>query len=328
MGGLDHRLNGDARLELALELAELGAFDLDLVGQKFTFSARAAEIYGFDRYSVDWADWFARVHLEDQSTLATLLADLTSGCAEDTRSVVRFLGPQGEWRWVSKRGRLTRDTHGTPIHVGGVVADVTDQTVAEARQQALLEAAQHRLKNVVSIIRAIALRTVETASDHQAFTSVFQGRLDAFARTHAALARTARQAISLEELLDEEMQALGDRDAIELAGPPVSLDARTAELLGLAVHELATNAVRHGALSNEGGKVRVAWRREGAQADRLLLAWDENWPWASAPVDRFGFGRELIERGLPYQLDARTAFKLSSSGLRCEIELPLPRTVQ
>jgi len=179
---------------------------------------------------------------------------------------------------------------------------------------------QHRVKNLMAIVRSIARRTVETSSNLEEFAEHFDGRLTAMMRTFRMLGRTERFEIDLEELVREELlsQAAGERAVIE--GPVLRLSQNAAETLGLAIHELAVNAVKYGALANEGGQLAVSWTMEEAG---LRLEWREAGVAAveTQPKHR-GFGRDWIEQGLSYQLGAWSSLEFLPGGVVCTILVP------
>jgi two-component system CheB/CheR fusion protein len=187
------------------------------------------------------------------------------------------------------------------------------------RETALVDF-QHQVKNLMATVRSVAKRTVETASDLESFAEHFDGRLGAMSRTFRMLVRTGTFDIDLEELIRDELlsQTAGDRASVE--GPAVRLSQNAAEALGLAVHELAVNAVKFGALAGTGGHLAIHWKLGD---DGLRLEWNESGVAAmdSQPKHR-GFGREWIEQGLPYQLRARTSFEFLPGGVACTILIP------
>jgi len=186
---------------------------------------------------------------------------------------------------------------------------------------------QHRVKNILAVVRSIASRTLETTEDLDDFSAHFDGRLRALARTQNVLTRTANGRIDLDELVREELltHAPQEPGQIEIAGPEIRLRDRAAEIFALALHELATNAVKYGALAQPKGHVAVTWRILTTSAgERLSLEWRESGVPALDPQPaRHGFGRDLIERGLPYELGAATSLEFLPGGVRCTIELPL-----
>lgn len=199
---------------------------------------------------------------------------------------------------------------------------------AAAREAALENELQHRGRNLLATIRTVFARTMETAETLQEATDHFSGRLDALGRYQGLLARRPHATVDFETLVRDELLTFGfgDGDRVALDGPSVRLTHRLAEPIGLAVHELATNSVKFGALSARDGQLSVTWTAaaQGAAEPEpgLAIEWAETGVpvVASAPL-RNGFGRDYIEFGLPYQLDAVTSFELRPGGLLCRIAL-------
>jgi two-component sensor histidine kinase/PAS domain-containing protein len=198
---------------------------------------------------------------------------------------------------------------------------------SERHAQTLLAELQHRVRNTLTVVRSIARRTAETSANTGDMLAHFQGRLDAFSRVQAAVTRSADGKVSLASLIDDELVAHAARggEQIKIEGPDVSLDAKTAERLSLAIHELATNAVKHGALANGHGQVRIDWLTEGLDGSReLMLRWVESGVKTNGGgIDRSGFGMELLRQSLPYDLRAQTKVDLTPRGLRFELRMPL-----
>ena len=179
---------------------------------------------------------------------------------------------------------------------------------------------QRHVKNLVATIRSIAIRTAETSASLEEFSAHFDGRLAALARTQHILVRAGSFDIDLEEMVHEELlaQAAGKDSMVQ--GPSVRLSSKTAEALGLALHELAVNAVKYGALAGSDGQLAITWQTD---ANGLLLEWRESGVAAVDPrPGHCGFGREWIERGLPYQLKASTELEFLPGGVVCTIALP------
>lgn len=208
-----------------------------------------------------------------------------------------------------------------------ILHDRTQERDNAERQKLLMAELQHRVKNILAVVRSIASRTLETTEDLEDFSAHFDGRLRALSRTQNVLTRTAMGRIDLDELVREELltHAGHGEGQVEIVGPEISLRDRAAEIFALALHELATNAVKYGALSQPKGRVSVTWRMlQTAAGGRLSLEWRESGVPALDPSPaRHGFGRDLIERGLPYELGAATSLEFLPGGVRCTIELPL-----
>jgi two-component sensor histidine kinase len=196
---------------------------------------------------------------------------------------------------------------------------------AVARSEILLGELNHRVRNMISNIRLLARRTVKTSADLDSFAASFEARLAALGRTQDLLAAGTAYAVGLSDILRQELRAHG-ADSIErlsLLGPDVEVPGKTAQALGMAFHELATNAGKHGALAHDGARLEVSWRRlvEGDDHD-MFICWRER----GVPIDhapsRRGFGSETIERSLPYMLGGEAQLVFHPDGLECLIRFP------
>lgn len=320
------------RLELAMEIAGLGVFDLDLASDQMTWSPRAAEIYGASAADLGrLALWIERVHPEDRAPLIAFRNGVEAPTGPTDQSLIfRFVRPDGEERWVAKRCRVLRDGAGAAVRISGVIADETELRTSERRSSALTQELQHRVKNILAVVRSLSKQTLQTALTLEDYGSHFDGRLSALARVQSVIIRRGAAGADVEELVREEFlqQATDGEGQLEVRGPQVTLPPKVAETMGLALHELAVNAVKFGALSAKRGHVTVQWTltEGGAGRKRFLeLSWIESGvPLVVTDPSRSGFGRQLIEQGLPYQLDAETSFRLEPGGLRCMFRLPLP----
>lgn len=194
-----------------------------------------------------------------------------------------------------------------------------------ARQRELVVATQHRVRNTLAVIRSIARRSAETSESVEDYAMHFDGRIGAFARVQGALLRDPGEGMALDTLVaDTLLTSLareGERWTVD--GPAVTLRAKAAEMLGLALHELATNAVKFGALSWPRGRIAVTWRLVEGGAPRLAVTWTEMGAPAPVSAERRGFGTEMIERTLAYELGAEARLDFTPEGVICRIGLPL-----
>ncbi|MDB5392755.1 MAG: methyltransferase/methylesterase, CheR/CheB with sensor [Rhodospirillales bacterium] len=183
-----------------------------------------------------------------------------------------------------------------------------------------------RVRNVLSVIRVIARRTAEKSTSIDDYAAQLDGRISALARVQTALVTSFRNSTDLGKLIDDEMVAQSIKGGrMRARGPRIPLRPRAAETLGLTVHELAENAIKYGALSAKDGKVDVLWWiDEGTSPRQLRLEWVETGvPILSAAPRTMGFGHELIQRTLPYELFAKTSVAFRPGGFRCEMAIPL-----
>jgi PAS domain S-box-containing protein len=220
-----------------------------------------------------------------------------------------------------------RDRTGDVVGASAVARDITDQKRVQEQQQLLLHELDHRVKNVLASVRALAALTLRDTPNAKQFRDAFEGRLDALARTHALLTGNNWQAASLRALAQEVLApyraAAGDR--LVIAGPECSLTPEIASTLGLALHELATNAGKHGALSRPSGRVEIGWAVEETVATpRLRVTWQERGGPPVSPPARRGFGSKMIERTLASQLGGAVQLRFLRQGVRCVMQIPLP----
>jgi two-component system CheB/CheR fusion protein len=195
------------------------------------------------------------------------------------------------------------------------------------QQRVYLAELQHRVRNTLAVVRSIARRTAENSSSVEDYLAHFDGRLSAFARTQAEVTRDPTSGVMLEYLVAEELLAHGAREGeqVEISGPPIRLRDKAVELLGLAVHELATNAIKYGAFSQPQARVKIRWQVNGADgAQWLVLEWkEEGVQLDGEPVARRGFGTELLQRMLGYELGSEARLQHEKDGLRWIIRIPM-----
>jgi two-component system CheB/CheR fusion protein len=209
----------------------------------------------------------------------------------------------------------------------GVVSDETRQILRGHETWTFQRELQHRVKSVLAVVRSLAARTAETAPSMDDFTAHFEGRLAAVSRMHSLYLLTPTRVFDFEAIIRDEFlqHGVSDAEQLQAEGEPVELPQRAAELMCLAIHELATNALKFGALASADGRVCAKWSvHERAAGREIFFEWrEEGVRLMDATPGRTGFGRDLIERGLPYELDARTRISFQPGGLECRIELPL-----
>ena len=216
--------------------------------------------------------------------------------------------------------------------IDGVVitcVDVTERKRAEDLRQHLMDELNHRVRNTLATVRAIVIRTL--AKDvNAASVQALDARLLSLAQTHTLLANDQWSASSLRALLLQELAPFEQegRQRFVLEGPEVAMNPAASLSLGMAFHELATNAAKYGALSNAGGQVRVTWKISPEPAPgALLLEWKETGGPTVVSTERRGFGSTVIERGVSYELHGKVEFDLAPAGLVVGINLPLDKVM-
>lgn len=219
-----------------------------------------------------------------------------------------------------------RDRDGRIAHWISAQRNITERRMAEATQRRLLNEVNHRVNNTLAAVQSMALQTLQAAPCSEEVRTAFLGRLFALSRVHSLLARGHWTSIPLRELALAQSghHSGGNPGRIKISGPEVSLRPGAAIALGMVLHELATNAAVHGALSAPSGRVQLRWSIRSEAAGRLRMHWvEEGGPPVPGPPARRGFGARLIERGLAQEVQAETQLLFEPAGVQCEIDAPL-----
>jgi two-component system, chemotaxis family, CheB/CheR fusion protein len=215
----------------------------------------------------------------------------------------------------------------TFLDITGTVRAEAALRQSEARLRLLLAELQHRVRNTLAMVKSMTRRTAESSHSVEDMSARLGGRLDAFARVQSAVTRAPDAGIDLDRLITDELAAHAIKDGqLAVQGPEVELSPKSAESLALAIHELATNAIKHGALASARGTIDVSWSvmEENGSDERLQLLWRECCDGAPRQESKQrGFGLELLTRYLPYELDAKTSVDFADEGLRFTLEMPL-----
>jgi len=229
------------------------------------------------------------------------------------------------FRWVRSTGFPLYSETGKVERIGGIAEDVTETKMAVEHQNVLLAELQHRVRNIMAMIRSTAVRSADGATDVEDYKTSLAGRLLALARVQTLLTRQANAGGSLRDILESEIGAQAHSEhQYELTGPDTMLSPKAVEVLTLAFHELSTNALKYGALSVRGGKVTVTWTLfEKHEKPWLAIDWAEDGAPSRPPPTRRGFGTELIEAKIPYELRGSGKTTIEPGGARCHIEFPL-----
>ena len=265
------------------------------------------------------------IHPDDVLTSELAIRTLLQG-GPASQLEKRYLRPDGSLVWVINTiSRIERDGELTP-HVLAVVQDSTERRRAAEHQELLLGELNHRVKNTLASVQSIALQTVNNSSSLDEFRDAFVARLLALSSTHNLLAVDAWSGVGLREIVHSELapyQGEGQERAV-LNGEALQLTPKAALALSMAFHELATNAVKYGALSVPTGRVDVHWKTRKVNAQPWLrLLWTESDGPVVAPPTRRGFGTRLISDGLAFELDGTVALEFKPGGLVCRIDVPL-----
>lgn len=307
------------------------------------------EVYGHPITSIQGSSnvrrWAELIVPEDREIALDHLRQVRDG--EHVVSAFRILRGDGEVRWIRDTGFPILDEEGRVQRVAGIGHDATEDVELHDRLRLLVAELQHRSRNLVTVVQAVTHQTLATSETLADFETRIRARLAALGRVNSLLSRLEDgNRITFDQLLHAELQAHGvfDQDShggqVRLEGPSgIRLRSATVQTFALAIHELTTNALKYGALSRPEGLLSVRWELVPGEGDerRLWVDWRETGvpvavpdgatPAADAPAPRRGYGRELIERALPYQLRAKTQYALTPDGVRCTIVVPVSSTL-
>ncbi|GBD49606.1 methyltransferase [Methylopila sp. Yamaguchi] len=212
-----------------------------------------------------------------------------------------------------------------------ILRDETQSQLMDERQRLLLAELQHRVRNTLAVIRSIARLTAQSTGTIDEYVKNFDGRIGAFARVQATLTREPSEGVDFGDLISNELGAYhgSAADRIEIDGPKIRLQSKAAETFGLAIHELATNAAKYGALATPKGRLAVTWAMNVKDDSRWVkFSWSEQGVELSSEVPRRrGFGTELLERSLAYDFSAATSLDFGAGGLSCTIDFPATKEI-
>jgi PAS domain S-box-containing protein len=246
---------------------------------------------------------------------------LSSGQAQ--RVEVAVEGRRGP-RWYDLHIEPLRNDAGEVMGLTCAAVDVTERKEGEAHLRLLLRELTHRSKNLLAIIQAMARQTARHAGSIDAFLRQFGARLQALAASHDLLVRESWHGAALDELVRSQLgvHVAETEEQVAIGGPAVALKPEAAQNLGLALHELAANAARFGALSVPDGRLSVTWDRNDGVEGGLALEWREQNGPRVKPRRKRGFGSMVIEGNLARALDAEVDLNFDPEGLRCHIVIP------
>lgn len=257
----------------------------------------------------------------------TIISTISAGQRLDHFETLR-VGKDGRLIDISLTVSPLHDSAGRVVGASKIARDISERRRAEEMQRLLVDELNHRIKNTLATVQAIAGQTLRRSATPNEFVTSFNGRIQALARAHRLLTGAQFQGAEVAELVRDQLMLGGAEDArISAAGPSLVLDAQAALHLALVLHELGTNARKHGALSAPEGRVTVRWEVVSNGGRTLLLNWRESGgPKVRAPSAR-GFGSILIEQSLQAH-SGEVTMNYAETGVTCAIRLPLPELPQ
>jgi two-component sensor histidine kinase len=232
--------------------------------------------------------------------------------------------------WTAVFISPVRDEGGHIVQYFASFVDLSKHKEDEAQSKMLIDELNHRVKNTLSAVQSIVWQTLRTPSDPKVIRESIESRLFALSRSHDLLTREKWESAGLLDIVHDALEPFGvsggRADRIAVTGENIRFPPKSALALGIAFNELATNAVKYGALSNAAGSILIEWTMETTPAgQRLLLNWKEKDGPPVTPPAHKGFGSRVIERGLAHELESTIHLDYRSDGLVCTMDIPLPR---
>jgi PAS domain S-box-containing protein len=321
------------RLQLALDAARLGRWEYDPAQLMASWDSRFEEIFGISDPQANVPTILARVVPDDRKRVCDAAA-----AALDPVSRKPFVGEyrihraDGEIRWIEIYGMATFEGAGaacSAVIMVGTAADITERKRAEEQQQLSMRELSHRTKNLLSVVQSIANQTA--ASSSTGFVERFSQRIQALSASLDLLVHSEWRGVEIEALVRAQLahfaDLIGDRIVIE--GPRLSVTPSAAQSIGMALHELATNAGKYGSLSDDHGSVTIDWRIDD---DEFSIAWIEQHGPRVKPPKRRGFGSTIISAVAQKSLGGEVELAYAASGvvwrLRCSASKALRRSGQ
>ena len=321
------RAESARRLQEALSAGSVVAFEWDAGTGMSLRSDNAAQILGLDQRQFPTGGSFvARVNPDDRARFVSLLRGLTRN-RPSYSTTYRFTRPDGREIWFEETARGEFDTAGRLVRVSGLGVDVTERKQAEIRQNILVAELDHRVKNVLVRVAAIVSETRESSHSMDDFAKALGGRLQSMAAAHTLLSRERWDGVGIADLLRDQLAPYATGANVAIQGPNLILTAASTQALAMVVHELATNAVKFGALSRRGGRVSIGWDAPSADDDTadLTIEWRETGGPPVVKPTQWGFGTSLIHELISHELGGAVDLAFDPNGVCCRMRLPLGR---
>jgi len=325
--GKEALIQSERRLKLVLDAGHHAIWDWNLTAGNARYLGQWASKEGIIPVGdgSDFATWANLIHPDDRDRVIASLEKHIRQEPQLYKAEFRLKSREGGWRWILARGLIVEtDSRQQPVRVLGTQTDVTELRRREEQVQVLLREVNHRTKNILGLVQSVAVKTI--ASGPEDFLKRFLDRLQALSRSQDLLIRCEWRGAYLDDLILSQLEHFKDETGrrITLAGPKLKVSTSAAQTLGLAVHELATNASKHGSLTSPTGKVHIFWSLD-SELNNFTLEWRERGgPPASQPARR-GFGSLVTGRIAEIGLDAQVETNFGELGFTWRLSCPAER---
>lgn len=316
----------EERFQAAEQAAAGLVYDWDVPRDRLWRSDGITRLAGWlpDEIALTKEAWFELLYPEDRLKIEAQLPDKLIGADGRYSLEYRIRHKEGHWVWVWDRGRAEIAPDGNLQRLVGATVDISERKQREEQVFLLMKEVNHRAKNMLGLVQAIARQTM--AADPQEFVQRFGERIQALSANQDLLVNNAWTGVQIADLVRAQLAPFKDLigSRIALDGPSLRFTPAAAQAIGLALHELATNAGKYGALSNDDGKVAVSWRRE---SDRLMFEWQERDGPPVTPPRRKGFGSTVINSLARISVYGEVALDYAPSGFAWKLTCPLDKAI-
>lgn len=311
----DALLVREEEYRLTFERAAVGLAHVGLDGTFLKLNTSLANMLGYDKDELSRLTFQDITHPDDLAEDLAELSRLIAGEVESYELEKRYYRKDGSILWASLWVSLKRRENGDPLHFISIVSDISARKAAEQRTDVLMREMMHRANNMFTVVHALIQQTRRTEDDLDGFSQSLADRISGLAVSHDLLAGAFHQGASLEELASRQTSAFvrDQRGRLQLDGPEVRLGETATRILGMALHELGTNACKYGSLCTDGGEVHINWRTTEGEQPMLKLVWEERGGPSVAEPTRRGFGKRVLR-------------DMVAQGLGGEVELTFPTT--
>jgi PAS domain S-box-containing protein len=319
----------EERLRAVFDSPAIGVAILTPDGQFIEANKAFSELCGYDEGALRAMNSLELTHPGDRDAMQALLESMLDGSRSDFVIEKRYLRKDGSVIWVQNSVSLTHDKSGRPLHLVKLIQNITERKLAEKRQQLLIDEINHRVKNTLATVQSFASQSLRNANSLPEGRAAFEARLLALSRSHDVLTHQHWEGADLVDVVNgatAPYRGRREHDRFRISGASLRLRPKAVLALSLAFHELATNAVKYGALSVDTGRVSIDWRTV-PETQRFELRWREHGGPEVRQPERRGFGSRLIERGLAQDIDGEAQLAFEASGLTFSIDAPLNEIV-
>jgi PAS domain S-box-containing protein len=321
-------LEREARLRFVAERAKVGYWDWDIASGRLEWSSTCRRLFGISEdETLTYERFLAAVHPDDRMRTDQAVKDCLEGSNIDLDIEFRARLPDGAERWIHNKGSASFAAN-RPVRMAGIALDVSERKRSEEHGRLIMQEMSHRAKNLMAVVQAISWQTTRRPASLEDFERRFTQRLEALGRSHDLLVERHWRGVLLEDLVHTQLEPFLDRakERVVAHGPALLLMPDATQDLGLALHELATNASKYGALSDPAGKIDILWTVDDggpSGAPRFLMTWRETGGPVVSPPTHKGFGSTVLTSTLSRSFKGKTRLDYAPEGLIWELGAPM-----